>query len=175
MSTGAVHSRDKATSISSSTQPAHYGRVCARVFLLSLLCETPGNGRVRRNAIVARGLPVSSSTAHFARREAKDGRITGLVGRFTVSSTTRTERTTVRGPTTEHSHSTKKVSTAPVPPTPRRQNNDALRPLRHGAPALRAAAAPARPRPRLARRVGTIGSASLEGGGQPRALHAATR
>ena len=60
-------------------------------------------------------------------------------------------------------------------PTPRHNNKDALRPLGNSKTALRAAAAPARPRPRLARRVGTIGSASLEGGGQPRALHAAKR
>ena len=109
--------------------------------------------------------------------EAKDRRLRASLVALRRSLDDSQQANAVPGATepglTPHKKSSLQHQSSPTPSP--RQNNDALRPLGNSKTALRAAAAPARPRPRLARRVGTIGSASLEGGGQPRALHAATR
>ena len=91
-------------------------------FLVSLLCETPGNGRVRRNAeSIEAGLSQQQRVA-FVAAEAQDKAFPPLVGRFTTSlSTTRNERTTVRGPPSPHSHSTKKAA---LHSTSRRRRRD---------------------------------------------------
>ena len=123
------------------------------------------------------GLPAEGSSAHLSTAEAKDKAVARLVGRFTVSLSQRARseqafaapQSPAQPP--QKSGSPQHLSS----PTPRHNNRDALRPLGNSKTALRAAAAPARPGPRLARRLGTARGPRVEGGRQPRALHAATR
>ena len=112
----------------------------------------------------------------FVAAEAKEKALPPFVGRSTTPLDNGQRLNTRTRSTEPRTASTKKaLHSAKVSPTPRQPSSDALRPLRHGAPALRATTKTASAGPRLARRVRTVRGESLEGGRQPRALHAATR
>ena len=79
-----------------------------------IVLETPGNGRVRRNAGVGRGLVSSRSASHSSPRKHRRRRYHLLSVVLQLLSTTSNERTSVRGPPSRTEQPQKKLSpTAP--------------------------------------------------------------
>ena len=93
----------------------------------------------------------------FVAAEAKEKALPPFVGRSTTPLDNGQRLNTRTRSTEPRTASTKKaLHSAKVSPTPRQPSKHALRPLRHGAPALRTTTKTASAGPRLARRVGAL-------------------
>ena len=149
---GAARGASELSARSSLGATPHDSRAFACFFLIALRDARKRTSTAQRGS--CRGLVSSRSASHFVVRGSKGQGVSTSVGRFTtpLDNAHRANNRSRPHNRAQPLHKKSSLHNLSSPTPPPRQNKDALRPLGNSKTALRAAAAPARPGPRVARR-----------------------